>query len=142
MRREDFMRLENQPYSWSALTLNAKNKEQAINTLLVLKNKVQSSVQMTSKQVEVQMIEESKIREKKAQENEEPSKMADKKTIEIDVGAMRMRDEGNRRSLDSAIKSQMSAHREFATPNRPSSVQQSLTRPISVVQSNSNFAGG
>jgi len=53
MRREDFMRLENQPYSWSALTLNAKNKEQAINKLLVLKNKVQSSVQMTSKQVEV-----------------------------------------------------------------------------------------
>jgi len=136
------MRLENQPYSWSALTLNAKNKEQAINTLLVLKNKVQSSVQMTSKQVEVQMIEESKIREKKAQENEEPRKMADKKTIEIDVGAMRMRDEGNRRSLDSAIKSQMSAHREFATPNRPSSLQQSLTRPISVLQSNSNFAGG
>ena len=139
------MRLENQPYSWSALTLNAKNKEQAINTLLVLKNKVQSSVQMTSKQVEVQMIEESKIREKKAQENEEPSgskKMADKKTIEIDVGAMRMRDEGNRRSLDSAIKSQMSAHREFATPKRPSSVQQSLTRPISVFQSNSNFARG
>ena len=88
------------------------------------------------------MIEESKIREKKAQENEEPTKMADKKTIEIDVGAMRMRDQGNRRSLDSAIKSQMSAHREFATPNRPSSVQQSLTRPISVLQSNSNFAGG
>ena len=71
MKREDFLRLENQPYSWSALTLNAKNKEQAINTMLVLKNKVQSSVQMTSKQVEVQMIEESKIREKKAQENNE-----------------------------------------------------------------------
>jgi hypothetical protein len=48
--------------------------------------------------------------------------MADKKTIEIDVGAMRMRDESNRRSLDSAIKSQMTAHQEFATPNRPSSV--------------------
>ena len=48
--------------------------------------------------------------------------MADKKTIEIDVGAMRMRDEGNRRSLDSAIKSQMTGHQEFVTPNRPSSV--------------------
>ena len=71
MKREDFMRLENQPYSWCALTLDAKNKEQAINTLLVLKNKVQSSVQITSKQVEVQMIEESKISKKKEQENNE-----------------------------------------------------------------------
>ncbi len=69
MRREDFMRLENQPYSWTALSISAKTKEASINKLLVLKNKVQSTVQITSKQVEVQMIEEAKIREKKAQEN-------------------------------------------------------------------------
>jgi hypothetical protein len=31
MKKDDFMRLESQTYSWQALTLNAKTKEQAIN---------------------------------------------------------------------------------------------------------------
>ena len=105
MKREDFMRLENQPYSWAALTLSAKNKEQSINRLLVLKNKVQSSVHITSKQVEVQMIEEAQIRDKKAQEKE-TTKIGDKKTIEIDVATMRLReDNGGRRSVESGLRS-------------------------------------
>lgn len=37
MKKEDFMRLENQTYSWVALSQNAKNKEQAINRMLTLK---------------------------------------------------------------------------------------------------------
>lgn len=130
MKREDFMRLENQPYSWSALTLSAKNKEQAINKLLILKNKVQSSVSITSKQVEVQMMEEEKIREKKALENQtkndHPSKtsMEDKRTIEIDVGTLRVRNDNVRRSLDSGLQSQMSIQKhQFNTPVRPNSVQ-------------------
>lgn len=44
MKREDFMRLEIQPYTWNALTLNAKNKEQAINKHLQLKNTVETGI--------------------------------------------------------------------------------------------------
>jgi hypothetical protein len=35
--------------------------------------------------------------------------MAGKRTIEIDVGALRMRDENARRSVESGLRSQMSA---------------------------------
>lgn len=38
------MRLEIQPYTWNALTLNAKNKEQAINKHLQLKNTVETGI--------------------------------------------------------------------------------------------------
>ena len=73
------------------------------------------------------MFEEEKIREKKAQEKGEETSasgtnMADKKTIEIDVGAMRVRDDNNRRSMDSAIRSQIPGQKEFATPIRPNTV--------------------
>jgi hypothetical protein len=44
MKKEDFMRLENQTYSWSALTKNAKNKEQAINRTLTLKGQVETGI--------------------------------------------------------------------------------------------------
>ena len=46
MKREDFMRLEIQPYTWNALTMNAKNKEQAVNKHLQLKNTVESGIQI------------------------------------------------------------------------------------------------
>jgi hypothetical protein len=44
MKREDFMRLEMQPYTWTALSMSAKNKEQAISRLLTLKNNVETKV--------------------------------------------------------------------------------------------------
>jgi hypothetical protein len=31
MRKDDFLRLENQAYTWQALSQNAKTKEQTIN---------------------------------------------------------------------------------------------------------------
>lgn len=46
MKREDFMRLEIQPYTWNALTLNAKNKEQAVNKHLQLKNTVETGIKV------------------------------------------------------------------------------------------------
>ena len=70
------------------------------------------------------MIEEAQIREKKAQENaqNQGSKIGDKKTIEIDVSAMRIRDENARRSVESGLRSQISAQKQFVTPIRPNSV--------------------
>ena len=46
MKREDFMRLEIQPYTWNALTLNAKNKEKAVNKHLQLKNSVETGIKI------------------------------------------------------------------------------------------------
>jgi hypothetical protein len=49
MKREDFMRLENQTYSWQALILNAKNKEQSINKHLQLKTSVEINIKDSAK---------------------------------------------------------------------------------------------
>jgi hypothetical protein len=49
MKTEDFMRLEVQPYTWNVLTLNAKNKEQAINKHLQLKNTVETGIHIGAK---------------------------------------------------------------------------------------------
>jgi hypothetical protein len=44
MKKEDFLRLENQTYSWQALCINAKTKENAINKLLKLKTNVEIGI--------------------------------------------------------------------------------------------------
>lgn len=49
MKKEDFMRLENQTYSWHALMLNAKNKEYAINKHLQLKSSVEINIKESAK---------------------------------------------------------------------------------------------
>ena len=43
------MRLENQTYSWVALSQNAKNKEQAINRMLTLKGQVETGMTQSNK---------------------------------------------------------------------------------------------
>jgi hypothetical protein len=65
--------------------------------------------------------------------------MAQKKTIEIDVGAMRVRGE-ERRSIDTSTGANRTPI-EMATPARPSTVQKAmLTRPMSAIESNGSVA--
>lgn len=44
MKKDDFMRLEFQTFTWNALNLSAKNKELAISRHLQLKNNVESGI--------------------------------------------------------------------------------------------------
>lgn len=49
MKKEDFLRLEFQNYSWQVLSQNAKTKEQAINKHLQLKSKVEVHIVNSAK---------------------------------------------------------------------------------------------
>lgn len=48
MKKEDFLRLENQAYAWTALLKNAKLKQMAVARSITLKNNVVIEINSTS----------------------------------------------------------------------------------------------
>jgi hypothetical protein len=68
------MRLENQSYSWQALMINAKNKEQAINRHLQLKNTVEINIKESAKPPHAQGHNSPRKNEQKHDESANPSR--------------------------------------------------------------------
>ena len=90
MRKEDFMRLENQSFTWVVLQKSAKQKELAINRHLQLKSNVEGQVIKGAVQQPfiVMPQEEAEEREKSPTMSRSPEGRpvtAQKRTIEMNV---------------------------------------------------------
>lgn len=94
MKKEDFLRLEFQNYSWQVLSQNAKTKEQAINKHLQLKSKVEVNIVNSTKPAyttkgsshrQVKPLSDQKSRQASPDNAHLKSPVPTKRTMEINV---------------------------------------------------------